>query len=67
MSGESNCDKVLLGERVDVTDGRLAEMQEQAKRRVLANFYEDDHLHWHWLAVLNELAERRATEPQGSS
>lgn len=52
----TNREKVLNGEAVLVTDGRLREMQ----RIAMANEGAGEYLyHWHWVAVINELIERR--------
>ena len=56
---ESNRDKVLRGEVVVVSDGRLREMQEQAIR---LEGIGDGTYHWHWAAVMNELIARRAAD-----
>lgn len=57
---ESNHEKVLRGEVVNVTDKRLREMQTQA----IASAKCGDYLgfHWHWAAVVNELIARRASD-----
>jgi len=53
----TNREKALNGEAVQVTDGRLREMQ----RIAVANEGAGECLyHWHWVAVVNELIERRA-------
>jgi len=53
---ETNRDKVLRGEIVLVTTGRLREMQAMAIAR--EGIGEGDY-HWHWAAVMNELVARR--------
>lgn len=53
---ETNRDKVLRGEVVLVTNGRLREMQQQAIR---FEGIGDGTYHWHWAAVMNELLARR--------
>jgi len=58
---ETNRDKALRGEVVEVSIGRLLEMREQAIR------FEgvwDGSYHWHWAAALNELIARRQAAPR---
>lgn len=55
---ETNRDKVLRGEAVEVSDGRLREMQEQAIRFEGVPAHLPTY-HWHWAAAINELIERR--------
>ena len=57
VNPETNRDKVLRGEAVQVSDGRLQEMQRIAVMREGVGLGD---LHWHWAAVVNELIERRA-------
>jgi len=66
VNPETNRDKVLHGETVQVSDGRLQEMQRIAVMREGVGLGD---LHWHWAAVVNELIERRArlqNETEGS-
>lgn len=53
---ETNRDRVLCGEVVLITSGRLKEIQEQAIRFEGVG---EGTYHWHWLAAINELIARR--------
>lgn len=66
MNSETNFDKVLRGEPVAVTDARLMEMRMQADAAVKLPWNDPAHLHWHWLAALNELASLRATDRENN-
>ena len=54
---ETNREKVLRGEVVRVSDGRLVEMQIQAIE--CEGVTPNPVYHWHWAAVLNELVALR--------
>lgn len=62
--GDTNRDKALRGEPVQITIPRLVQMRDQA---IKFEGFRDTEYHWHWAAAINELIALRAMpqDPQG--
>ncbi len=60
----SNMAKALRGDPVEITLARLHEMREQCVAGAMYTPGLPGWMHWHWVAVLNEvIAKRAAPEP----
>lgn len=57
---QTNRDKALRGQVVEISPGRLREMQQQAIRWEGIG---EGQFHWHWAAAINELIALRARKP----